>query len=58
MDLAKLWPAELLPVPPLDGGSSGGRPAAVPLVPLEDVGPFLAWDAVGEANTVWVLMID
>ena len=43
MDLAKLWPAELLPVPPLDGGSSGGRPAAaVPLVPLEDVGPFLA----------------
>ena len=51
MDLAKLWPAELLPVPPLDGGAgAGGRlPAAMPLVPLEDVGPFLAWDAVVEA---------
>ena len=50
MDLAKLWPAELLPAPPLDGASGGGRlPAAVPLVPLEDVGPFLAWDAVVEA---------
>ena len=52
MDLAKLWPAELLPVPPLDGGAGGRLPADVPLVPLEDVGPFLAWDAVVEANTV------